>query len=182
MCSVCSVCVLGGGVELLIKFCKKGGGLTGSQFLEEVAGKEGVIFFRGVGAVFKYIKNKLTFEIFNYKKKFINKNVFLSVVTKNLNWEIVTKNLVTFKRWDGVKNEKLEYYGGSLKNLVFRGGSQKPICRGQWPKGGEGLGKFVDLKGGGVFEGRVDTPHTMLLLRNSLYIKMVSRPVFRLLE
>ena len=27
--------------------------------------------------------------------------------TKNLNWEIVTKNLVTFKRWDVVKNEKL---------------------------------------------------------------------------
>ena len=30
--------------------------------------------------------------------------MFFSVVTKNLNWEIVTKNLVTFKRWDGVKN------------------------------------------------------------------------------
>ena len=30
----------------------------------------------------------------------------LSVMTKNLNWEILTKNLVTFKRWDGVKDEK----------------------------------------------------------------------------
>ena len=30
-----------------------------------------------------------------------------SVVTKNLNWEILTKNLVTFKRQDGVKDEKL---------------------------------------------------------------------------
>ena len=38
--------------------------------------------------------------------KFIKK-MFLSVVTKNLNWEILTKNLVTFKRWDGVKDEKL---------------------------------------------------------------------------
>ena len=33
--------------------------------------------------------------------------MFLSAVTKNLNWEILTKNLVTFKRWDGVKDEKL---------------------------------------------------------------------------
>ena len=32
--------------------------------------------------------------------------MFLSVTTKNLNWEILTKNLVTFKRWDGVKDEK----------------------------------------------------------------------------
>ena len=36
---------------------------------------------------------------------FINKIVF-SVITKNLNWEILTKNLVTFKIWDGVKDEK----------------------------------------------------------------------------
>ena len=28
------------------------------------------------------------------------------VMTKNLNWKISTKNLVTFKRWDGVKDEK----------------------------------------------------------------------------
>ena len=33
--------------------------------------------------------------------------MFLSVVTKNLNWEILTKNLVTFKRQDGVKDEKI---------------------------------------------------------------------------
>ena len=32
--------------------------------------------------------------------------MFFSVLTKNLNWEIWTKNLVTFKRWDGVKDEK----------------------------------------------------------------------------
>ena len=32
------------------------------------------------------------------------------------------ENLVTFRRWDGVKDEKFEYYGGSLKNPIFRGG------------------------------------------------------------
>ena len=32
--------------------------------------------------------------------------MLLSLTTKNLNWEILTKNLVTFKRWDGVKDEK----------------------------------------------------------------------------
>ena len=39
-------------------------------------------------------------------------------------------NLVTFKRWDGVKDEKFLCHGGSLKNLVFRGwggGHEKPI-------------------------------------------------------
>ena len=29
-----------------------------------------------------------------------------SIIIKNLNWEILTMNLVTFKRWDGVKDEK----------------------------------------------------------------------------
>ena len=32
--------------------------------------------------------------------------MFVSFITKNLNWEILTKTLVTFKRWDGVKDEK----------------------------------------------------------------------------
>ena len=32
--------------------------------------------------------------------------MFFSVMTKNLNWEISTNNLVTFKRWDGVNDEK----------------------------------------------------------------------------
>ena len=31
---------------------------------------------------------------------------FFSAITKNFNWEILTKNLVTFKRWDRVKDEK----------------------------------------------------------------------------
>ena len=63
--------------------------------------------------------------------------MFFSVITKNLNCEILTKNLVTFKRYDGVKDGKFENYGGSLKNLIFRGGvHQKPIYREELPKKG----------------------------------------------
>ena len=36
-------------------------------------------------------------------KKFINKNIFLS---QNLNCKILTKNLVSFKRWNEVKDAK----------------------------------------------------------------------------
>ena len=32
--------------------------------------------------------------------------MFSSFITKNLNWGILTKNLVTFKRCDGIKDEK----------------------------------------------------------------------------
>ena len=32
--------------------------------------------------------------------------MFFSVITKNLNWETLDKNLVTFKRWDGIKDKK----------------------------------------------------------------------------
>ena len=32
--------------------------------------------------------------------------MFFYFITKNLNLEILTKNLVTFKRWDGVKEDK----------------------------------------------------------------------------
>ena len=46
------------------------------------------------------------------------------MITKKLNWQILTKNLVSFKRWDGVKDEKFQYYWPSLKNLIFKGGSQ----------------------------------------------------------
>ena len=35
----------------------------------------------------------------------------LPVITKNLNWEILTNNLVTFKRWDGVKDENFNIVG-----------------------------------------------------------------------
>ena len=34
--------------------------------------------------------------------------MFFSVITnKNLKWKVLTKNLVTFKRWDGVQDEKV---------------------------------------------------------------------------
>ena len=33
--------------------------------------------------------------------------MFFSVITENLNWDVLTKNLVTFRRWDVVKYEKL---------------------------------------------------------------------------
>ena len=52
--------------------------------------------------------------------------MFFSVIIKNLNWEILTKNLFTFKRWDGVKHEKL------------RGGGSHELKRG--------LGQFADLR------------------------------------
>ena len=38
----------------------------------------------------------------NYRQK-----IFSSVMTKNSNQEILTKNLVTFRRKDSVKDEKL---------------------------------------------------------------------------
>ena len=39
-------------------------------------------------------------------KKVYKQKSFFSVIIKTLNWEILTKNLVTFKRWDVVKDEK----------------------------------------------------------------------------
>ena len=80
---------------------QKRGALEDLNFLRGVAGKVGVDFFRGV-AVFTL--NKLKSEIFNDRKVYEQKR--FSVITKNLNREILTKNLVTFKRWDGVKDEK----------------------------------------------------------------------------
>ena len=44
--------------------------------------------------------------------------MFFTVITKNSYWDILTKNLVIFKRQDGVKDEKLEYFWGSLKNRI----------------------------------------------------------------
>ena len=51
-----------------------------------------------------YIKNKLKSEILNDKKNY--KPKCLSAIIKNLDCQILTKNLVTFKRLDGVKDEK----------------------------------------------------------------------------
>ena len=49
MCSQCTpLPFLLRGVDPPTKFSKRGEGLTGSQYLEGVAGKDGVTFFRGV--------------------------------------------------------------------------------------------------------------------------------------
>ena len=56
--------------------------------------------------------------------------MLFSTIPKNFNWEILIKNLVTFKRWDGVKDEKFQYYGDPLKNPIFRRGSQKTSIQG----------------------------------------------------
>ena len=72
-------------------------------------------------------------------------------MTKNLNWKILTKNLVTFKRWDGVRDENFLMI--HWKNLIFMR---------------RFIGQFADLTGGGGSlvkkreGGWFDTPmHTM---------------------
>ena len=60
--------------------------------------------------------------------------MFFSVTVKNLYWEIFTENLVTFKRWDVVKDEKFYYYGGLLKNLILGGFHENPTEREESPK------------------------------------------------
>ena len=82
--------------------------------------------------------------------------MFFSVITKNLNQEILTQNLVTFKRWDGVKNKKLwgltrksNFQGeGFTKNQYIRGNCLK---REAWTvfrfKSGLGKKEGVFLRG-----------------------------------
>ena len=102
-------------------------GLTGSQFLEGVAGKEWATFLRKSF----YIKNKLKSK---YLTKIISKNVF-SVITNNLNFDILIKTLVTFKRWDGVKYKKHWYYEKIWKTCFLgEGRSQKNNILGELPK------------------------------------------------
>ena len=45
--------------------------------------------------------------------------MFSSAITKNSDWEILTKNLVTLQ--DKLKDERLNNFWGSRKNLIFRG-------------------------------------------------------------
>ena len=68
----------GGGVEPSTKFSKKEV-LTGSQFVEEVVGKERCDLFQGGGGGggCKFYIKKLKSEIFNERNSFINKNAFL---------------------------------------------------------------------------------------------------------
>ena len=59
-------------------------------------------------------------------------------------FSVMTKNLTL-----GNFHQKIQYYGGSLKNLSFRGweGQEKSIYRGKLPEKGRGLGQFADLRG-----------------------------------
>ena len=88
-------------LNLLPNF-QKGEGLTGSQILKACSWERGGEIFRGGGAVVFTQKTKLISEL-----KYLSTVMFFSVITKNLNWEILTNNLVTFTKWDGVKDEKL---------------------------------------------------------------------------
>ena len=91
----------GVGVETLTRFSKREG-LRGSQFLEGGCWERRSDFFR-VGCSF-YVKINHNLKCLTTKEVYEQK--CFSVTTKNLNWEILTKNLVTFKRCDGVKDEK----------------------------------------------------------------------------
>ena len=71
-------------------------------------------------------------------KKFIKKKCF-SVTIKNLNCETLTKILVTFKRQDGVKDEKL--WGFTEKSNFQEEIHEKPIYMRELPKKG-GLGSL----------------------------------------
>ena len=81
--------------------------------------------------------------IFLYKQK-----CFFSVITNNLNWEILNKNSVTFKRWDGVKDQHFWYCRGFTEKSdiggEWGGVPEKPIYREELLKKG-GLGQFPDL-------------------------------------
>ena len=74
-----------------------------------------------------YIKDKLKSEIL-ITKTFTNK-IFFSVITKNLDYKNLTKNLVTFKKWDGVKDHNF-----ILWEFDFYGMHEKPIHLGELPK------------------------------------------------
>ena len=52
--------------------------------------------------------------------------MFFPVITNNLNWEISTKNLVTFKRWDGVKEKNFNIMEVHWKIRFSGGGAWKP--------------------------------------------------------
>ena len=85
------------------------------------------------------------------------------------------------ERWDGVKDEKFQFYRGSLKNLIFKEGvCEKPICIGELPKSGAwticrfkegGGGGGGSAKKGGIFELRgVGNPmHTVSFQAFSIF-------------
>ena len=67
-----------------------------------------------------YMKNKLNPEIFNEKKKFVKKNIFLSLMTKNLNWEILTENLFSYF-WNVEWGQGWGGGGGGCVKAIYKG-------------------------------------------------------------
>ena len=50
--------------------------------------------------------------------------MFFSIITKHFNWEVLTKKLVTFKRWDEVKDENFNILRVTEKSNFERGRGQ----------------------------------------------------------
>ena len=72
--------------------------------------------------------------------------MFFPVITQFSNLVISKRcNLVTFKRWDGFKDEKFRNYAGLLKIPIYRGFGKKQYIRRNCLKGE--LTQFVDLRG-----------------------------------
>ena len=69
-------------------------------------------------------------------------------MTKNWNWEISTQNLITFKRWDGINEKKINivgihwkiwFFGRGFHEFFFFCGGGRGGGGGELPKK-EGLG------------------------------------------
>ena len=113
-----------GGLCLLPIFLKKGPDRI-SVLIGRLLEKRGWLFWAVGGSDRSFcIKNKLKSEILNNNKKPTNQKC-LSAITKNLSWQILTKNLVTFKRYDGVKDEKVLILWEFSSPIFNGGGSQK---------------------------------------------------------
>ena len=99
--------LLGEGVEPLIKFSKREGLDRISIFWGGFWEKGSDFFHGGRVAVFKEeINENLKYLI---TKKFISENVFFFYNQESkLGEGDLSKNLVTFKRWEGIKNEEFK--------------------------------------------------------------------------
>ena len=95
-----------GGLSLQLNF-QKGGRWQGHS--SQILGSQKVVAGKDRGDIFQW---GCRFYInINWNRKYLTtekvykQKMFLSFITKSLNWEIFTKNLVTFKIWDGNKDE-----------------------------------------------------------------------------